>query len=371
MNSSKFGGSSLRYAKISLMMVLAVFVFLLSVDLLISSLSVIGKDTVQNILSIATNPFISLFIGLVSTAILQSSSTSTSMIVAMVASGSLELSHAVPMILGANIGTTLTSNIVAISYIAHRKKFRKALTVATSHDFFNIMATCIVFPLEYYYQLLSKSASFLAEILTLTKKEVIVSPEITMSLIDKMPFSEWILKAIDNSFIILIISILLIILSIRWLSRLMLKQMIGNEKEWFSHYIFKNSYKSFFWGGIVTAAVQSSSITTSLVVPVVAGGQARFKRVFPFIIGANIGTTITALIAALFKNEAAVSIAIAHFIFNMLGMAIFLPIKPLRRIPMRLAVKLGKVTEKNLMVGFIYLVLCFFLLPFLLILLST
>jgi solute carrier family 34 (sodium-dependent phosphate cotransporter) len=371
MNSSKLGSNSLRYVKISLLSVLAVLVFLLSVDLLISSLSVIGEDTVHGILSIATNPFISLFIGLVSTAILQSSSTSTSMIVAMVASGSLELSHAVPMIMGANIGTTLTSNIVAISYIAHRKKFRKALTTATSHDFFNIMATSIIFPLEYYYQLLSKTASFLAEILTISKKEVIVSQGLTLSLVDKMPFSEWILKAIDNNFIILVISVLFIILSIRWLSRLMFRQMIGNEKEWFSHYIFKNSYKSFLWGGIVTAAVQSSSITTSLVVPVVAGGQARFKRVFPFIIGANIGTTITALIAALFKNEAAVSIAIAHFIFNMLGMLIFLPVKPLRRIPMKLAVKLGKATEKNLLIGFIYLVSCFFLLPFLLILLST
>lgn len=371
MNTSKFGGSSLKYAKISLLMVLAVFVFLLSVDLLISSLSVIGNETVQGILSIATNPFISLFIGLVSTAILQSSSSSTSMIVAMVASGALELSHAVPMIMGANIGTTLTSNIVAISYIAHRKKFRKALTVATSHDFFNIMATSILFPLEYYYQFLSKSASFLAEILTIAKYEIAISQGITLSVIDKMLFTDWIMRLTGNNLIVLISSILLIILSIRWLSRLMIKQMIGNEREWFSHYIFKNSYKSFFWGGIVTAAVQSSSITTSLVVPVVASSQARFKRVFPFIIGANIGTTITALIAALFKNEAAVSIAIAHFIFNMLGMFIFLPIRPLRRVPMRLAVKLGKATEKNLLIGFIYLVICFFLLPFLLILLST
>ena len=88
--------------------------FLLSIDLLVTALGHVGKDTAQLILEVTANPFVSLFIGLLITALIQSSSTTTSMIVAMVAAGSLEMHQALPMIMGANIGTTITSNLVSL-----------------------------------------------------------------------------------------------------------------------------------------------------------------------------------------------------------------------------------------------------------------
>src|SRR5689334_9697599 len=84
------------------------FIFLLALDLMISSLQHLGANAVDAILMATSNPFAALFIGLLVTAIIQSSSATTSMVVALVASGSLTLQAAVPIIMGANIGTTIT-----------------------------------------------------------------------------------------------------------------------------------------------------------------------------------------------------------------------------------------------------------------------
>jgi Na+/phosphate symporter len=62
------------------------------------------------------------------------------------------------MIMGANIGTTITSTIVSLGHIIDKKAFRKAFSVAILHDFFNILVTLILFPLEYYFGLLSSLA---------------------------------------------------------------------------------------------------------------------------------------------------------------------------------------------------------------------
>jgi sodium-dependent phosphate cotransporter len=87
--------------------------------------------------------------------------------------------------------------------------------------------------------------------------------------------------------------------------------------------------------------------------------------------GANIGTTITALLASVSKSEAAVSLAIAHVLFNVIGVLIFYPIPIIRAIPVWLARKLGSLTVKNRLLGFVYIILTFFLIPFLLIYFSN
>lgn len=133
-----------------------IFLFLLAIDFIGYSFKLLNKDIANSIINLTANPFISLFIGLLITAIIQSSSTSTSMIVAIVASGSIEFSDAIPMIMGANIGTTLTSTLVSLSFITNRDEFRKAIGAGVVHDFFNILVIAILFPLEYYYGILTE-----------------------------------------------------------------------------------------------------------------------------------------------------------------------------------------------------------------------
>src|SRR5690348_16818416 len=140
------------------------FIFLFALDLMISSLQHLGGDVADAILLATSNPFTALFIGLLVTAIIQSSSATTSMVVALVSSGQLTLQAAVPIIMGANIGTTITSTIVSLGFITKKKEFRRAVAAGTYHDFFNILTALILFPLEYYYGFLSGISQWLAEI---------------------------------------------------------------------------------------------------------------------------------------------------------------------------------------------------------------
>jgi sodium-dependent phosphate cotransporter len=143
------------YARNALFILLALVVFLFSIDLMIASLQQLGNVATDTILLATSNPFTGLFIGLLITAIIQSSSATTSMVVALVASGSMSLQAAVPIIMGANIGTTITSTIVSLGFITRKKEFRRAVAAGTYHDFFNILTTVILFPLEYYFGFLS------------------------------------------------------------------------------------------------------------------------------------------------------------------------------------------------------------------------
>jgi sodium-dependent phosphate cotransporter len=143
--------------------------------------------------------------------------------------------------------------------------------------------------------------------------------------------------------------------------------LIGNTQERMHRYFFGKPFHSLIWGMLVTGAVQSSSVTTSLLVPLVAKGKVDPKKAFCFVMGANLGTTITALFAAFSISPLGMSIAIAHILFNLFGILIIYPIPAIRYLPVNLARMLGIATEKNRLVGFLYLLLTFFVIPFLLI----
>jgi sodium-dependent phosphate cotransporter len=102
-----------------------------------------GGDDAQLFGGVA-NPFAGLALGVLFTVLVQSSSTTTSTIVAVVGSGALSVEHAVPMILGANVGTTITNTLVSIGHVRQRRDFYRAFAAATVHDFFNLMMVAVM-----------------------------------------------------------------------------------------------------------------------------------------------------------------------------------------------------------------------------------
>ncbi len=367
-------GSSNKYSIFSkaIFVALILFVFIISIDLMVISLEHLGKETIKSLIEITSNPFIGLFIGLLITSIVQSSSTTTSVIVAMVASGSMEIRDAIPVVMGANIGTTITSDLVSLSFISRKNEFRKAITTATSHDFFNILTAAILFPLQYLYNIIGILSEELTQLFTWVDPRInqnIEQASIPVELVN-IPLSNLFYDLIDNPYITLVLSVFFVFASIKMLSKIIYALLIGPTRHKFEDFIFNKKLKSFSWGMLLTASIQSSSVTTSLLVPVVSIGRIKIKDAFHFILGANIGTTVTAFIAAIFKNEAAISIAIAHLLFNLIGVAIFLPFNPIRNIPIYMANKLGVITQRFRIVGFLYIIITFFLIPFALIFLS-
>lgn len=342
---------------------IALFFFFLSISLLVGALSEIGSDIVRSVLEVTANPFVSLFIGLLITALLQSSSTTTSMIVAMVAAGSLEMHKAIPIIMGANIGTTLTSNIVSLNFITKKNEFRRAFTAATMHDQFNILSTIIIFPLQYKYDFLGVISENITSFLSFSENGPSRIAEAGVVFGHQM-VTQFIIDFIGNPYIVLVLSLVFLFASVKLLTILIYRIFIGTARLKIENLIFKNWFKSFGWGVALTATIQSSSITTSIVVPLVATAKIKLKNVYPFILGANIGTTITALLAATFNSKEAIAIAVAHLMFNFIGCIIFLLIPGLNRLPVVIANILGELCYKYRVISVIYLIFFFFLLPF-------
>lgn len=353
----------------------ALFIFLLALDMMISSLQHLGASAAETIIMATSNPFTGLFIGLLVTAIIQSSSATTSMVVALVASGSIALEGAVPIIMGANVGTTITSTIVSLGFITKKKEFRRAVSAGTYHDFFNILTVLILFPLEYYYGFLSGlseqiAANFFNQPIGATTRISFLGGGLGAMVNE-------IVALIDNGFVLVILSFLLLFGSILFFRRV-LSGILGLETEQgapprgtgVEKFFFQSPLKCFGWGLVLTAAIRSSTITTSLVVPLVAKKVIRLAQAVPFILGANIGTTITAFIAAMSNSNIAISIAIAHFLFNFIGVLIFSVVPYVKTIPVSLAKRLGKLTIRYRLAGFVYLLLMFFFIPFSLIYLN-
>jgi len=365
-NIEKGNQQYLNITKSILMLVATLFVFLVSLNMMSGGFKLLGKDIAEQIISVTSNPFVGLFVGLLATALVQSSSTTTSMIVAIVASGTLTLENAIPMIMGANIGTSVTSTIVAIGHIPKKAEFQKAISSATVHDFFNLIVVAVLFPIEYFTGALSSSGTWLASLIYADG----VSSTNIFSLLDVTvkPAAKALITLFGSSAVITIpVSVILLFISLRGLSVMLKKILIGKSQANLEKYVFGNSTKSLAWGAGLTAAVQSSSVTTSLIVPLVATDKISLRKAFPFLMGANIGTTVTALIASISQTEAALAVALCHLLFNLFGVLILFPIGAVRNIPIWMAETLGHYAGKRRLVGIAYIVITFFLIPFTLI----
>jgi len=349
----------------ALQLVFAFVLFVFSIDLLTYSLGSFSNEVTKDIFMATYNPFVGLFIGLLMTALFQSSSMITAMVVAVVASGNLSLTQAVPLIMGANIGTTLTSTLVSFTFIMKRNEFKRALSAGVLHDIFNILTVILLFPLEFYFGFLSRTAGYLTQSF-FTADDPAKSEYIYNVLITR-PITIWVTQLLDQPIVWLIVAILLVFGSIKILSETVYKAFLSTKFKNISEHVFQTPFLTFVYGTLFTAAVQSSTVTTSLVVPAVATRQIKLAKIFPFIIGANIGTTITAVIAAIYKTEAAISIAIVHILINLIGALIFLPFPAVHRFPIRIANFFGRISVNNKYISLAYILMTFFIIPFLLI----
>ena len=140
---------------------------------------------------------------------------------------------------------------------------------------------------------------------------------------------------------------------------LVLKKIEG----FFDQYIFNTAIKAMLFGVILTIMVQSSSITTALVVPLAGAGVLTLRQIFPFTLGANIGTTVTALLAAVTGTVSALVAGFSHLLFNIFGILIIYGIPLLRRIPLALAENIANTAISKKYVTILYLLTVFVLIP--------
>ncbi len=364
----KFKGNQIADLVRRLLTVLVLlYLFLIGVKCLSTGLKMMGGDFAKTLFDMTEQPFISLMAGMLATVLFQSSSVTTSIIVGLVSAGTLSIGGAVPMIMGANLGTSVTNTLVSLGYMKDKVNFKKAFAAATVHDFFNILAVLVLLPIELMTGIIEKSASTLATLLYGSTSGLKYSSPIKAAI--KPPvnavkgFVVDVFGAEFSGFIVMAIAGVIIIAALSFIVRTM-KVLVENHKGEIVNKIFSNNaVGSIIFGIVLTISVQSSSITTSLLIPMAGSGVLSLQAIYPITIGANIGTTATALLAAMTGNIAGLTIALVHLIFNLAATMLFFPIKPLRNIPIRCAELLAESIEKTKFIGFGYVGAIFFALP--------
>lgn len=331
-----------------------------------------GSAGAEQIFAFATNPFVALLLGILVTALVQSSSTVTSVIVGLVAGG-LPISIAIPMVMGANMGTTITNTFVSMGHIRDKEEFQRAFSAATVHDFFNILAVAIFLPLEIAFGMLEKMATFLAHFFvggnSLSIKEFNFIKPLTKPVVNQIKELAGSLPIESNTagLVMVFIGIFMIGFSVTFLGKVLKAVMVGRAKTVLHNAIGRGPVGGILSGTVVTVMVQSSSTTTSLMIPLAGSGVFTTRQIFPFTLGANIGTTITALLAATSISgdaaEVAMTIALVHVMFNVFAVALIYGIPVLREIPIKCAEALARQGTENKFIAFGYVIGAFFALP--------
>ena len=346
-----------------------IYLFLAGVSSLEGGIKVMGADTQERLFSNVSHPIAGLFIGLLGTVLVQSSSASTSVIVGLVASGALGLEAAVPMIMGANLGTTVTNTLVSLGHVRQSNEFRRALSAATVHDFFNVMAVIVLLPFELATGLISRLATGTADLLVGSGGAEWESP---LKALVKAPVSA--LKdglkpaGFDGNALgvsMVAVGLVVVLVSLISITKNM-KQLIAARLERSMNRVLGRGggLVAIVVGILVTVAVQSSSITTSILIPMSAAGVITLRNAYPVTLGANVGTTITALLAAMAASGSdALSIALVHTWFNVIGILVLFGIPFLRPLPIRAAELLAEIAVRRRTFAFVWVLGMFIIVP--------
>ena len=348
----------------------AIYIFLVSINIMGAGFKTMEDSAEENFATLIQDPISALCVGLLITGIIQSSSGTTSILVAMVAAPNspIEVVDIIPAIMGANIGTAVTNTIVSLGHLGRKEEFRLAFGGSLVHDYFNLLAVIILLPIELLFHPLNTAASGMAFHLSDSDGITFTSP-IKAATKPLVKFAEsmadWDILGWDtnNTTFLILLGVLALFMSMKLI--VMCTRLFVDEygDALVDKYMFKGPTQSFALGLGLTATVQSSSITTSLIIPLIGSGVLKIKKVLPYTIGANIGTTVTTLMAALAAMSVAAAtdssapliIAFVHLLFNISGGAIIYGIKPLRSIPIFLAEKSGEIASESRK-GFIALV---------------
>ncbi|MGB0112592.1 MAG: Na/Pi symporter [Ilumatobacteraceae bacterium] len=346
-----------------------IYLFLIGVSSLEEGINVMGSDTQERLFSSVSNPIAGLCIGVLGTVLVQSSSASTSIIVGLVAAGAIDINTAVPMIMGANIGTTVTNTLVSLASARKSDEFRRAFATATVHDFFNVFAVAILLPLELATGVISNIATWLSE-------HLVGSSGTTW----KSPIKEWVKTPVHwiEDFwswmgpsgtalgaLLIASGLVLIVMSLGLITKNMRTLIADRVERSMNSVLSKGSGSiAMLLGVVITMLVQSSSITTSILIPMSAAGVLSIRNAYPVTLGANVGTTITALLAALSSSSSdALTIALVHTVFNVVGILILYVPPFVRDIPIYCAEWLARLAAGRPVLAVVYVMGAFIALP--------
>ncbi|XP_057575867.1 sodium-dependent phosphate transport protein 2C isoform X4 [Hippopotamus amphibius kiboko] len=425
----------------------SLYLFICSLDILSSAFQLLGSKVAGDIFKddvVLSNPVAGLVIGVLATVLVQSSSTSSSIVVSMVASRLLTVRASVPVIMGVNVGTSVTSTLVSMAQSGDRDEFRRAFGGSAVHGIFNWLTVLILLPLESAAGPLERLSALalgaaslqpggpapdILKVLTRPLTHLIVQLDadvITGSATgnatnrnlvkrwcgtrgqmtagnssacgaaaggpcpgrnssgapgpeEQLPcrhlFAGTALTDLAVGFVLLAASLLVLCTCLVLVVKLLNSVLRGRVAQAVRTVLnadfpfplgWLGGYLAVLAGAGLTLVLQSSSVFTAAVVPLMGVGAISLERAYPLFLGSNIGTTTTALLAALASPSdmlpSAVQVALIHFFFNLAGILLWYVV-PVLRLPIPLAKRFGDLTARYRWVAVAYLLLSFLLLP--------
>jgi len=280
------------------------YVFLVAIAMFGAAFKMLGSDFSARLITTTANPVIGLMIGLLSTSIIQSSSSTTSIVVGMVAGGALTVRGAIPIMMGANLGTTITNTLVAMASMNRRSEFQRAFAGATMHDFFNLLTILVLFPLEMSTRYLERTATWLSEHLVGSSGGEFPNPvkDVTMPAvhaIEDLLTGPLHLSTSPAAVTLFVVGLVALFVSLAFLTKLLKKLFLSGSENALTERMRGNELMAMF----------------------------------------------------------------VHLLFNITGIAIFYPLPMLRRIPIWLATTLARKTAQRRVYAIVYIVGVFFVMP--------
>jgi len=361
---------------------------------------------------VMSNPIVGLMIGILFTVLVQSSSTCTSVIVSLVAAGGLPVKTAIPMVMGANIGTSMTSTLVSLTQVTDVVQFERAFAAATVHDCFNWLSVIVLLIIELPTDYLLRLTQVIVDAQDDGgKSQDLGIPNIFSYFVT--PFTDLIIQVNDTMLecwgankpecqnatsllpdpsgikgpgflfdlpswgdqtigaVLLVIALCVLSLCLVLIVKVLRSSLEGSVAKLIKKFVnadikyvpWLTGYLALLLGAGLTFVVQSSSVFTSTLTPLVGVGLIEVDRMYPLVLGSNIGTTSTALLAAFAAHKKdALQIALCHFFFNISGILLYYPL-PFMRFPLPLCKLLGRTTARYRWFAIFYLIFMFCLLP--------
>jgi len=397
------------------------YFFLVGLDLLGSSAKVIGGCAAGALFGDSTNPVAGLMVGILATVLIQSSSSTTSIVVSLVGAGSVSVKAGIYMVMGANIGTSVTNTIVSLGHLGDGDELERAFAGATVHDMFNFLSVGVLFPIEvvtgylYYLSLasvgggdagrdgqgdkwngpLKRIVGPLTNTIINANKNVAkdiakggscdeyypvnctdgivnyANCNVGLIACDKKAgcpafFQDGATRRDDeiSGAVCFVLGLVILVICLIGLVTLLQKMLASMSNRILYKATNVNGYLAILIGAGLTILVQSSSITTSALTPFVGMGALRLEQMLPLTLGANIGTTVTGLLASLVSDGTnALQVALCHLFFNITGILIWYPIPFMRQFPLKMARALGSTTRRWRGFPIVYLIVAFGIIP--------
>jgi sodium-dependent phosphate cotransporter len=300
-----------------------------------------------------SSPIRGLSAGVLITSMIQSSSATVALIVTSVGSGVLSVEQSVFLVMGANIGTTVTNSIVALAHARRTEEFQRVVPAVLVDDFFKIFNIAIFFVLEISTGFLHRASVFIVD-----SMQALASADQALRLFpDVLDLAtEPVVKTVVGGSqsiglgtgavagFLFIFFFLVLISSLKLIADSMSRLFVDRSRQMVDR-LFSKPGRSSFIGFATCWLLQSSSVAISLILPFVSQRMIRLKAVYQYSLGASLGTTCDAgqLLSYLKFGPVGLMTGGVHILLNAIGVTLFLLIPGLRDLPVWASRRVGEV----------------------------